>query len=326
MRTHLPLALIAATFACSQFACPAHATARDRVFVASYGNDSNPCTFLSPCKTFQQAVNIVAAGGEVTAIDSAGFGPISITQSVTITSPDGVEAGIVPTTSGDAITINATSAVTVVLRGLTLNGSSVGANGIVFEGGGGGSLTVDNCVVQNFVGSGPNAGVGIVLEPSAGTLNFVITNTKILNNSYSGFFYLPVNSPSISTNGVIDHVVAMGDDFAISINAESTSAVIAVSNSVISNNLADGVIISGSPTVSIDNDTISSNGNHGVEADGTSTVFIGRSVITGNGALENGAGVIDSTSGNTVYTYGDNRINGNTHDVVGTLSTTFTTR
>jgi hypothetical protein len=40
-----------------------------RVFVASYGNDSNPCTFLSPCKTFQQAVNVVNAGGEVTAID-----------------------------------------------------------------------------------------------------------------------------------------------------------------------------------------------------------------------------------------------------------------
>jgi len=41
------------------------------VFVASYGNDANPCTFGSPCKTFQQAVNVVDAGGEVTAIDSA---------------------------------------------------------------------------------------------------------------------------------------------------------------------------------------------------------------------------------------------------------------
>src|SRR6516165_6570655 len=42
-------------------------------------------------------------GGEVTAIDSAGFGPITITQSVTITSPNGVEAGIVPTAGGDAV-------------------------------------------------------------------------------------------------------------------------------------------------------------------------------------------------------------------------------
>src|SRR5215472_14476239 len=44
----------------------------------SYGDDANPCTFGSPCKTFQQAVNVVAAGGEVTAI-SAGFPPIQKT-------------------------------------------------------------------------------------------------------------------------------------------------------------------------------------------------------------------------------------------------------
>src|SRR3974390_3082983 len=95
MRTQLALAGIAIAFACSLFTAPAQAQ-RARTFVASYGNDSNPCTFGSPCKTFQQAVNVVAAGGEVTAIDSAGFGPINITKAVTITSPDGVEAGIVP--------------------------------------------------------------------------------------------------------------------------------------------------------------------------------------------------------------------------------------
>jgi len=103
---------------------PAHAQ-RARVFVASYGDDTNPCTFGSPCKTFQRAVNVVAYGGEITAIDSAGFGPITINKSVTITSPDGVEAGIVPTAGGNAITINAGGA-TVVLRGLTLEGSGTG--------------------------------------------------------------------------------------------------------------------------------------------------------------------------------------------------------
>ena len=73
MRTQLPFALIATAFAFSLHAAPAQA--RARVFVASYGNDANPCTFGSPCKTFQVAVNNVDAGGEVTAIDSAGFGP-----------------------------------------------------------------------------------------------------------------------------------------------------------------------------------------------------------------------------------------------------------
>jgi hypothetical protein len=92
MRTAIPLTVLASALVCSLATAPAHA--RARVFVASYGNDTNPCTFGSPCKTFQQAVNVVDAGGEVTAIDSAGFGPINITKAVTITSPDGVEAGI----------------------------------------------------------------------------------------------------------------------------------------------------------------------------------------------------------------------------------------
>ena len=85
--------LLVGALACSLSAMPAQAQ-RARVFVASYGNDSNPCSFTQPCRTFQQAVTVVAVSGEVTAIDSAGFQPVNITKSVTITSPAGVEAGI----------------------------------------------------------------------------------------------------------------------------------------------------------------------------------------------------------------------------------------
>src|ERR1700690_4061460 len=120
MRSAFLFALVA-TLAASFMAAPAQADG-DRVFVASYGSDSNPCTFGSPCKTFQNAVNVVAAGGEVTAIDSAGFGPINITEAVTITSPPGVEAGIATPLNGSAITINAGPNDTVALRGLTFEG------------------------------------------------------------------------------------------------------------------------------------------------------------------------------------------------------------
>src|SRR5215472_11058204 len=121
MRTAIPLIVLATALACSLASAPAHA--RARVFVASYGNDANPCSFGSPCRNFQQAVNVVDPGGEVTAIDSAGFGPINITKAVTITSPAGVEAGIVPNPGDDAIHINAGPNDTVVLSGLTLNGA-----------------------------------------------------------------------------------------------------------------------------------------------------------------------------------------------------------
>src|SRR6516225_371971 len=133
MRIATPLTLLATALACSFATAPANA--RARVFVASYGNDANPCTFGSPCKTFQVAVNAVDAGGEVTAIDSAGFGPINITKTVTITSPDGVEAGIVANAGADAIDVNAAASDAVVLRGLTLSGSGVGNNGVLFNSG-----------------------------------------------------------------------------------------------------------------------------------------------------------------------------------------------
>jgi len=43
MRTQLPFALLATALACSLATAPANA--RARVIVASYGSDSNPCTF-----------------------------------------------------------------------------------------------------------------------------------------------------------------------------------------------------------------------------------------------------------------------------------------
>ena len=150
MRTAIPLTVLVTGLACSLFT--ASAQARARVFVASYGNDGNPCTFGSPCKTFQQAVNVVDVGGEVTAIDSAGFGPINITRSVTITSPAGVEAGIAAPAPGTAaITINTTSSnQTITLSGLTLDGANVSnSTGISFSGLRG-SLSVRDSVIRNF--------------------------------------------------------------------------------------------------------------------------------------------------------------------------------
>src|SRR5215472_14949697 len=61
-----------------------------RTFVASTGADSNPCSRVAPCRTFQAAVNAVAPGGEVIALDSAGFGSrLDINKSVSVISPCG---------------------------------------------------------------------------------------------------------------------------------------------------------------------------------------------------------------------------------------------
>jgi hypothetical protein len=324
VRATLLLALLVTAIACSLFAASAHAAGRARVFVASYGSDANPCTFGSPCKTFQNAVTVVADHGEVTAIDSAGFGPVTITnKSVTITSPDGVEAGIAVALGDTGITINAGSTDTIVLRGLTIDGANVGSNGIVVNSAG--YLTVTNCTLQNFVANGSNTGIGILIQPTTGTLDFTITDTTASNNGDAGIFYNPP-SGSPNVNGVIDHVIADANQlYGIALDAEDATGgttVITVSNSNASNDI-QGIFVrnnGASPfTVSIDN--VSASGNtDGIVAQNTANVLLGRSVITGN----NTYGVYNLTSSNTFYTYGDNRINLNPGgDINGALNTSF---
>src|ERR1700757_431036 len=76
------------------FLRPSLASAQ-RVFVsAQAGDDANPCTVASPCRTFGKALSSVAAGGEIIALDSGGYGPVTITQAVSITVPMGIYAGI----------------------------------------------------------------------------------------------------------------------------------------------------------------------------------------------------------------------------------------
>jgi hypothetical protein len=299
------LTILSATLVCALYAAPAQA--RARVFVASYGNDANPCTFGSPCKTFQHAVDVVDAGGEVTAIDSAGFGPFAIGKSVTITSPDGVEAGIVPNEGGDGIDIYAGPSDTIVLRGLTIDGSGGAFNGIVFHSGG--SLTVTNCVVQHFyvqAGFDNVLGYGILIAPTSSTARFAITNTMVLNNAYGIL---------ADANGVVDHVV-MTSNQAFGIASDSGQGVVAISNSVVSNSDQDG-IDAGAALTSIDNVSVVNNGGYGIVASGAAKVLLGRSVITGNSV-----GISNQTSSNSFFTYKDNRIYGNITDISSPLNTT----
>jgi len=127
---------------------PAPSLASQRVFVASYGNDDDDfsgCKLTAPCRTFAVALFQVAAGGEVVALDAAGFGAVFINKSVTITTNPGYYAGI-SAASGDAINIEGSDA-HVVLRGLNLNGvgGSVGIRVVEAV-----SVAVENCVVSNF--------------------------------------------------------------------------------------------------------------------------------------------------------------------------------
>jgi hypothetical protein len=323
MRNQLPSVFLAAALACSLFAAPAQATGVPRTFVSAAGSDSNNCANVAtPCRHFATAFSATAPGGEIFVLDPANYGSLTITHAVSIEGHGW--ASIAPPNGGDAITINAGPSDSISIRGVSIDGTGATGptNGIVFNSGG--NFVVSDCIVQNFVGNGPG-GIGIFMQPTSGTVDYTITNTTTVNNSFGGIYYQPP-SGSPSGNGVIDHVVASANQTGIFIYtafASGGTTVATISNTIASNNSQDSVVISsGAATtmkVSIDNVSVSGSGL-GIFAAGTATVLLGRSVIMGNGT-----GVLNST-GNTFYSYGNNQINLNTTDIDGALNTTFKTQ
>jgi hypothetical protein len=165
----------------------------------------------------------------------------------------------------------------------------------------GSNLTIDHCVLGNFGGGDGDA---ILIAPTSGPVDFVITNSTISNSSHDGIAYSPPHG-SFSANGIIDHVTATGNGEngidITTINATGGTVVIAISNSIASNNSpsgsSGGIYMDNGPvtlTVSIDNTSATGNGI-GIEANGTTQVLLSRSVITGNGNGVNNATSPNST-------------------------------
>src|SRR3954470_16560978 len=83
MKTRLASVATIAIAATMGYAVPASAQA-SRTWVSGTGDDVNPCSRTAPCKTFAGAISKTAVGGIIDAIDSGGFGTVTITKSVTI--------------------------------------------------------------------------------------------------------------------------------------------------------------------------------------------------------------------------------------------------
>lgn len=152
----------------------ATAQADSRVFVSGSGDDTNPCSRTAPCRTFQRGHDVVAAGGEVVALDSAGFGGVSITKSVTLNG-EGVHAVITGISGNNGIAINSATAV-VVLRNLSIYGLGTGNDGIlVFDAA---SLHVENCVIHGFVS------YGLLIDSLANSgIQTLVKDTIMRNNN-----------------------------------------------------------------------------------------------------------------------------------------------
>jgi len=203
--------------------------AGQRSFVSGTGTDVGTCTLTAPCRTFGYAISQTISGGEILALDSAGYGPVNIDRSVSITGPDGTYAGITAT-SGNGVTMN-TAGVNVALRGLTINGIG-GANGILVTNGS--SLRIENCTVSGFTGSS-TAGINI-----GAPAKVVISNTVVTGNNI-GIVLDGGTNADISRVRAVDnsaHGIAM-----VGTSNATTNAV--VSDSIVSSNGVFGLIVVG---------------------------------------------------------------------------------
>ncbi len=164
-------------------------------YVSGKGSDSNDCfSPVTPCRSFQRAVNQTLAGGEVKALDPADYFPVTISKSITITGVDG--AGI-DTNGGNAISISTVNPadLTVHIDRLILrnvSGSPSGGISIGNQTASEGTLWVTHCNIQGYSG-------GIVLLRAS----LVAEDTVITQNDI-GIWLLRASAR-------LDHVLLSGN-------------------------------------------------------------------------------------------------------------------
>jgi len=315
-------------------ASTALASAR-RTFVASTGADTNACSLTAPCRSFAAAILQTSDFGEIIVQDSAGYGPVTITKSVSIISPTGVYAGITVTT-GDGIYIN-TSHMNVKLVGLSIIGQSGTGSGIVFIDGT--MLVVDRCTVRSM----NQNGIKIAGDGTRAT----ITDTRVEGNGDSGVRIVDGAKVTIerltavlqnsgigtgvraeeNTGGVTTDVVVRDSHFAhnfIAIAARSNFNGGAVFLTATGNTIADGTagieVVCGPPCNSAGLVTVAATANTISSVDTGLGVYSDNAVLiaTGNTVTNSQTGV--NQYAGTLLTLQNNTVRGNYSNINGTLT------
>jgi hypothetical protein len=265
---------------------PVHAQAT-RTWVSGVGDDVNPCSRTAPCKTFAGAISKTAAGGEISVLDPAGFGAITITKAITING-EGTIGGITASLVNGVI-VNAGVNDRVVLRNIAINGVGNGINGIRYLAGK--SLLVDRVTISGFT----SRGIDVSL---AGNGNLHVKDT-VITNAPTGVRVTTTAGLAIAS---LDNVTLMGLGTGVEGAANSR---ITISNSDISSNTSTGVFANASTTqINVDSCEISFN-----EVAGINAAVAGSAIrLTNNDIFNNSASIFTTGS---VFTASNNRVAGN---------------
>jgi hypothetical protein len=162
-------------------------------------------------------------------LDSAGYGPVTIAKSVSITAPTGIYAGISVFSGQTGVTVDG-SGIVVALRGLTINGQG-GLVGVSFVQGA--TLMIEDCEVANLIDTG--------IAATAANSHVFVRNTVIRDNSSNGF-------SASAGEAVLDrvHINTNGDSGVVAAGGSK----ITVTDSVLANNSAGAFVAASAGVVS----------------------------------------------------------------------------
>jgi hypothetical protein len=285
------LAIAIFTFA---FASMAQAQAT-RTWVSGVGDDANPCSRTAPCKTFAGAISKTATDGEIDALDSGGFGAVTITKAITIDGDSNLAGILAAGVTGVIINITASSGSNFVqLRNISFNGAGTGTNAIrILSSFANTTVSIENCVMFGFRAGN---GRGISDERNvAGKL--YVQDTLIKNCSGDGVVVEGVGP----VKAELDNVRIINTS--IGVHAAQANNIIVARNCNSSHN-ATGFAANGSAKMELINCMASYN-NTGVNSDSGADIVLGRTTVTRN--TVNGLGF----SAGTIKSYGNNEVANN---------------
>jgi len=254
----------------SQLPSAAYAQAT-RTWVSGVGDDANPCSRTAPCKTFAGAISKTAAGGEINALDPAGFGALTITKAITLDGGGGQVASVL-VSGTNGIIINAGASDTVTLRNLRMNGLGTGLDGIRYLGGA--ALIIENLDVFGFT-------TGINIVPSANTNRVGIRNTTVTNSISGGINFA---NGAGTVNATLTNVWSVKNGFGLGVTPTGTGvASVEIEHTTTSENVGNGIQVSGNGAVQMNNSAANHNNSNGVSITSPANVVsFGTNVIAAN--------------------------------------------
>lgn len=299
--------------------------ASQRTFVASTGVDNPACSLGSPCRTFFAAILATISGGEVIVLDSGGYGAVVISQSVSITAPPGIYAGV-SVFGGDGITIATSASDIVRLKGLTITNVGAGNSGISLASAG--RLEISDVAINGFFPyagilfaptassdlvvqrtriDGHGGGEGISIQGATGTVARALIEDVTVAHTLSGIVAIDNSQVVVRRAAVVDN---FGDGVGAAPLSAGSSTELVLDSSIVSNNGGNGVSAGapgGDATVTIVDSTLANNVDGVFTTNGASVRLVGSTVT------RNGTG-ISYAIGGTVQSQGNNFIYGNTSD------------